>query len=223
MKKIFVLALVASLFTSLVNPSAMAASNTSKVKNFTALERLSGDANLNLSIATRDIELDLLKRRKAIFKLNDVRTLFVTNDNTGVITLNIYNTLADGSRAELLTSQSIVAGSNRRAKNMFFSQGFGDFDAANPTKNIELEVLASNRSVAATFKTTVTAINLSAQTASVSTSDFTCDGLNTEECFRGLLLNKVKILPRATRNRATNVVNNTTTNDIEFLVPVLRK
>jgi hypothetical protein len=91
------------------------------------------------------------------------------------------------------------------------------------TKNLEIDLLASDRSTVGTYAVTVNAINLEGQVASLITSEFNCDGISTEECIRKFFIEKVNVVPDPTRNRAATVVNNTFTDNIEIKVPVVRK
>lgn len=193
-----------------------------KVRNYTVLEQIAGGPDFEVAIATRDLNVDLLKRDNAIFRVKDARRLIKTNENTGAIGLAIFEVNADGSRGELISVQQVAIGSNRKSKNIFISQDLGRFDPANPTKSIEVDLLASDRSTAGTYKVTINAINLEGQVADIITDDFSCTGLSTESCIRKFFIEKVNVVPDPTRNRAATIVNNEFTDNIEIKVPVVR-
>jgi hypothetical protein len=205
-----------------INDFGISNKRPNKVKNFTVIEQIAGGPDFEIAIATRDLNVDLLKRDNAIFRVRDARRLIKTNENTGSIGLAIYEVNADGTRGDLISTQQVAIGSNRRSKNIFISQDLGRFDPSNPTKTIEIDLLASDRSTAGTYKVTINAINVEGQVASLLPDNFSCTGLSTENCIRQFFIHKVDVVPDPTRNRAATVVNNEFTDNIEIKVPVVR-
>ena len=210
------------LNTSLISANARVSGSKPKgIKDFTVIERIDGSAAIDLSVATEHLVLDLAKRSHIALRLRGVNQLFQTNENTGVIGINIYDDLTD----ELISSKRVALGGSRQKDKIFVSQDVGLFSTVSPSKTIRIEIEATDRDVVATFRTNIDAINASSQVASVQTSaqELDCSELSTEDCVKEFFIKKIDVVPDPNQKRAATVVQNEATDNIEIRVPVTKK
>ena len=199
------------------------ANGFTRTRTYTPIQRISDPQNLNveLAIAEDDLELDLLRHDNVILRIRDARDLILGASKTGSIGVNIFE-LSSGKR-ELVASQRVAVKKSKRAKTMYISQDLGDFDNTDPQRFLEVELEATDRSIAGIYRVLIVAKNPEGQIdrSSLANNDFTCDeSMSKEECIRAFILNKVDVLPNPSINRSAILSLNKYTGNIEIKVPL---
>lgn len=172
---------------------------------YVPLELVSGtNPELVLAIRDKSLTLDLAKTSNIRLRFNP-KELLAIPDTQGTVTIELYD--VSGGGRELVTTHSISLNSGAR-NNKILAVDTGDFTS--PTKDLEIDLIDTNNNLVNTYKVTITATNLIAQSSSDSAldADPVCSGSTFGECQIDAFMNRVKFVPWRTQSPVVETVKN---------------